>query len=93
MENEKYVVFKREEWENRRGHIPAEVSDAVVIRMQDMFAPSAFFAYAQSISTTIEIVEELGFPSEVFTKRMRATADYFMQAGEEAQKLQRKIPD
>ena len=44
------------------GTIPPDeqINDAVVIRLQDSFAPSALWCYANSVATTIEIMEQYG---------------------------------
>lgn len=63
--NEKYIVFKREDWINRskNGLTMLEgnaVEDAVVIRRQDMAAPPIFDAYSNFYLATAEMLKTLG---------------------------------
>lgn len=61
MEDSKYVVFKRKDWndflsllavDENEQYAPPSVQDAVVIRRQDEFAPPALDAYANAILIT-----------------------------------------
>jgi hypothetical protein len=97
----KYIVFKREDWDQLQQESPEcdpeefILEDAVVIRLQDIFAESALFAYAASIRTSCEILEvALGDVDQALVDNLNETADYFMACGEQASKsLKRKIPD
>lgn len=101
--NGKYVVFKAENWDDFKEGILSEkqveymetalVKDAVVIRRQDIFASSGFYAYAQAIHTAIEMVEQLGFPSITKLRELREIAEYFMNQGDAAKLAQHKLPD
>ena len=60
---EKYVVFKRQEfkqwydeWPETEDELPQAVLDAVVIRRQDIFAPPALDAYANTIQACVEVL-------------------------------------
>jgi hypothetical protein len=63
MENDKYVVFKSEELIEADkkhlvlGDLPEPLKDAVVIRLQDVFAGPGLFAYASAIQTAIDIMD------------------------------------
>jgi hypothetical protein len=74
MENDKYVVFKSEDWsafegafdattQNREPRLtpmlPMPLMDAVVIRKQDVFAAPGLYGYAASIQTAIEVAQRL----------------------------------
>ena len=94
---EKYVVYKKADFESLMDESPeadfwgCQLEDAVVIRLQDVFAQSALFAYASSIRTAIEILEATN--SEV-PEGLGEIADYFMAQGEKAGKYpHRKVPD
>lgn len=97
----KYIVFKRADWEDLQKESPEAdydefiLEDAVVIRLQDIFAESALFAYAASIRTSCEILEAtIGDVDQALVDNLNAISDYFMSCGEQASKsLHRKIPD
>lgn len=97
----KYVVFKKADWEALQEESPENdpeafiLEDAVVIRLQDIFAESALFAYAASIRTSCEILEStIGDVDQALVDNLNEIADYFMRCGEMASKsLHRKIPD
>lgn len=93
MPDDKYIVFKRDDYRHMTDPKPLE--DAVVIRMQDIFASSALFAYASAIRTSIEILEATVSDTDPQTlERLSDIADYFMARGEEASKHPvRKVPD
>lgn len=95
--NNKYIVFKREEWDdhvniNVGGPEPAEVEDAVVIRRQDIFAGPALHAYAACIGLTVNL-----FGDADLAHRMERIADYFHEqavlADEVAASGDAKFPD
>ncbi len=93
MEDDKYVVFKKEDWDT--AYVAGDMrplDDAVVIRRQDIFAAPAFFEYAGQIRTTIEIMKQEGCWFEQ-NHHLEDIADYFMQQGEEAMRSERKLPD
>lgn len=105
----KYVVFHRdyyEQWMNEWPEVnPAEeplpIDDAVVIRLQDVFAAPALYAYAASIRTAIEIMERAraatGTPRaelDGIVDRLNDIADYFMEQAVKAERSEKmKIPD
>lgn len=98
MRDEKYVVFSRTAYNNylpSQGEAPPpEIEDAVVIRTQDIFAAPALYAYANCISTCIEILSQTDdYPTPLLT-RLREISDYFMDRGDEADNHHsRKVPD
>ncbi len=113
--DEKYVVFKRKEFDDWYDSLteisdspPSSVEDAVVIRRQDVFAPPALDAYANSIQACIEIMDDVFFhdaPEAIFdtreqmeravnqNTRLRAIADYFHEQAAVAWDTDRKLPD
>jgi hypothetical protein len=95
-QNEKYVVFKRDEWDAAPHRIdvsePKEVEDAVVIRRQDVFAPPALDSYANAITVALELTVH-GVSQSKRSKQLRHIADYFHQQAELAWNTERKIPD
>lgn len=96
MTDEKYVVFKRgefDEWfdtivETRSDSSPAEVPDAVVLRQQDVFCPAALDTYATSIMVAVS----LATPGDT-TRSLQKLADFFHSKAEESWHMNRKIPD
>lgn len=92
---EKYVVFKKEEYENRLD--PQPLDDAVVIRRQDIFAPPALDAYANAIQTAIEVMssgtQNYATIQLSAIEGLRGIADYFSDQAAKAWAEQRKLPD
>lgn len=95
--NEKYVVFKAEDWAKwdqhgqTKGELPV-VDDAVVIRLKDPFAPTALFTYANTIMSLVELMEQWIDPLE--HTRMIELADYFHNQAVTSQTIQdKKLPD
>lgn len=102
--NNKYVVFKREDWDAHRdqpGCMPEdlEVDDAVVIRRQDVFAPPALDAYANLITAALAVAQDVsghipGVDEEPGSvKRLREIADYFHEQAALAWDTHRELPD
>lgn len=104
--NGKYVVFKSEDLdrlllafkdkltpevgEALNNLVGSALPDAVVIRRQDVFAPPALDAYANSIMAALEIVNTLGNGVPV---GLRDIADYFHEQAALSWQADRKIPD
>jgi len=92
--DDKYIVFKRQEFEQNLSGLPKSVfnaialPDAVVIRRQDLFASPALHGYANSIGIAIALTDD-----EVTRKRLQGVADYFHQQGEAASEEAAKLPD
>lgn len=101
MQDDKYVVFKKEEldkWLARHDDLmmPKRVEDAVVIRCQDVFAPPALDAYGNAILCVIEAHHSV--PALVDNninrlQQLQDIADYFHRRATEAWQMQRKLPD
>ena len=94
-ENLKYVVFKREDWDNMswafRDAAPEEVPDATVIRGQDQFAAGALHTYSNQILCVIEAMKELGCEPP---DNLGALADYFHEQAMRAESAPiKKLPD
>lgn len=94
---EKYIIFKIEEW-NKVPHavkgdvmeVAEPIDDGVVIRRQDVFAPPAFEAYANSIQVALEIN---GSATDAATESLRSTADFFAEQAALSWDTERKLPD
>ena len=96
MEDDKYVVFKRAEFERWvkvvESYILEELTpldDATVIRGQDLFAAPAFDVYAGSIA----IVLKFGGMTEEKRINLQRSADYFHERANESRAIAFKIPD
>ena len=96
MPDEKYIVFKRSEWDSwngRSGPRPNPLLDAVVIRTGDAFATGGLWAYAHNIRTVMEL--RLLDREEV--EQCENVAQYFASRAMEAQSIletgKAKIPD
>jgi hypothetical protein len=96
MPDEKYIVFKRSEWDTwngRTGPRPSPLLDAVVIRTGDAFATGGLWAYAHNIRTVMEL-KMLEWEERA---RCENVAQYFADRAMEAQAIletgKAKIPD
>lgn len=97
---DKYIVFKREEWDElvrkdlrfaQWGTVERlSIEDAHVIREQDLFAPGVLATYAGAVQTAIEVIEDAGVtvPTHMFHVR-----DHFFMASNNSAMRPRKIPD
>lgn len=101
MHDDKYIVFKRDEFSvyNYENGDCDEVADAVVIRTQDVFAGPALHTYAAGINIAIRIAGDLigdggmDGPGWEQQRRLVRIADYFHRRAVEADDGLRKIPD
>lgn len=95
--DEKYVVFKREEfleWTSNTTTPPPVLSDAVVIRTKDVFAAPALEMYANGILVAIHTARTsyTELPSRI--ERLQAIADYFHSRATEAwERGDKVLPD
>lgn len=97
--DEKYIVFKRSDFEDLYvslvdqvlGRLPV-VDDAVVIRRQDLFAPSALHVYANSIALAAQVMGANDEDKAVI-KRLSHIADYFHEQAVAAEAEAWKLPD
>lgn len=93
----KYVVFKGEDWyefhqasiHGEPHNYPTPVDDAVVIRRQDVFAPPALDAYANSIQVAITA----GGVEGNARVRLARIADFFHEQAVLSWDTTRKLPD
>jgi len=101
VSDDKYIVFKKEEFdawfdwltENITDTFvaPDELEDAVVIRTQDLFAGPALHAYASSIAVVIEVLRQFGHVEQADS--LVDVSDYLFQRAEEADAIHGKLPD
>lgn len=102
----KYAVFKANDvhWaDDGSAHVAlqAVLDDAVVIRLQDAFAPPALDAYANSIITAVEAATVLlaGLPDDAQQtlqaqiKGLRGIADFFSEQAAKSWSVNRHLPD
>ena len=95
VEDEKYVVFKRSEFEQwyqkvvSVGPRPMILNDTTVIRGQDLFAAPALDVYAASIA----IVLKFGGMADSTRIQLQSAADYFHSRAEESREIAFKTPD
>jgi hypothetical protein len=105
MKDDKYIVFKRGEFEEwlallavehelpfTSGDIPempSDLEDATVIRGQDLFAAPALDAYAAMIG----IVMKFGGMTPETRKELQQAADYFHDRANESRDIAFKTPD
>lgn len=81
VDDDKYVVFKREDFMRYFNEIPnlvseLEVKDAVVMRRQDKFASPCLLTYASMMAMVAE-----DFPNPDRKAELLAIADYFHRQG------------
>jgi hypothetical protein len=107
LTDEKYIVFKRDEFNKCMMALLLEVdtsivndinsrqvSDAVVIRRQDVFAPPALDAYANSIAVAVKLAREFGGGhNSLMLDDLEAAADYFHEQAVASWETDRKVPD
>lgn len=103
MKDNKYIVFKRDDWERwvdkqmELDHsLPLmPVEEVVVIRLQDVFAGPALHAYSSSVSTIIETLEaENVVLGGNLMSRLHRVRDYFFEQALAADDVRtRKVPD
>lgn len=95
---DKYVVIKWEEWDKfLRLHggaggleLPEMLTDAHVIREQDIFAYPVFNTYASVVQT---VIETLGMTEQAVPEYLYEARDHFFAAAEMAHAAQVKFPD
>ncbi len=84
MTDGKYVVFNRDEFIDYIQGMIAErieleelnpIADAVVIRLQDVFASAALYCYASSITIAVNILRSGGATERA--DELSKVADYF----------------
>lgn len=92
MDNEKYVVFKKEEWDKFEADAlaPEPINDAVVIRTQDVFAAAGLSAYCMNMQFYLAM-------NPLASPELQKAIDYFRRVADEAEDRlsmgQCKIPD
>lgn len=104
MDDDKYVVFKREDWNRYVEEIDGAdaqwivkqfinsrvLKDAVVIRTRDSFASAALHTYANSIAISANAMHNV-LPE--VSSRLQKIADYFHSRAVEADDTESKLPD
>jgi hypothetical protein len=96
MTEEKYITFKREEFEGWLNHLSMlldearelSLKDAVVIRRQDLFASPCLATYSSMISM---VANNISNPTQA--KELMAIADYFEDQARLAAAEGYKLPD
>lgn len=103
-DNDKYIVFKAAEfaaWHDENvSHLmespPRPLTDAVVIRLQDVFAEPGLSAYAMAIQTGIDM-RAMAIPmhdNTTLINDLGEIRDFFMDQAREAHDYPiKKIPD
>lgn len=93
MQDDKYIVFKKDEWDKMYGtpapHQVQPINDAVVIRRQDKFAAPALHTYASVLSAAAEVC-----PITDLRINLQRVADYFHEQAMLATEARfKKFPD
>lgn len=92
MADDKYIVFKREDFETfvwgNSNYTPWEVEDAVVIRRQDKFASPCLATYAAMIGLVA-----MEIPDSDRRQELLRIADYFEDQAKLAAEEGHKLPD
>jgi hypothetical protein len=85
----KYIVFKLEDYEAGNA---TSLDDAVVIRLKDPFAATALHTYANTILSSVELLED--FITQDDYQRMLDIADYFHNQALDSEKIKgKRLPD
>ena len=85
----KYVVYKVDGSLSPDGIQPIE--DAVVIRLQDTFAPGALWAYANSVATMLDVIDDYGLQLDNKAE-LQQVHEYFVAMAVRADEVRRKLP-
>ena len=104
MDQNKYIAFKAAEWEAfaqgdpaaRQFAVESRLPDAVVLRGQDAFTPGVLFAYANNVTTTLEILGAIMEDSPELKEilgNLQYAADQFHEMAVYASGLPGKLPD
>lgn len=106
IDRDKYLVFKREDFDRKLHALFLEVDpsivndirdgaldDCVVIRKKDTFAPSALYAYASSVQSAAEILADTNYGNDDVIGHLQALADYFAGEADHARDMHGRIPD
>lgn len=95
MDDQKYVVFKRTDWENFKADTefnyhpqatsgePDPIEDAVVIRTRDVYAGPALHAYAHAAITTLEFLPA----DNPIREDIKKVIEYFIEKASDADVL------
>jgi hypothetical protein len=106
-QDSKYVVIKKSDITQKMNYYSGNpnlrdgirvvmdmaLSDAVVIRRQDVFAPPALDAYASGIAVALEVLTAAGHGESEGAKHLRSVADYFHEQAQASWDTHRKLPD
>lgn len=90
MKDDKYVVFKRDQFD---AGVSAPLDDAVVIRLQDVFASAALYTYANTIAVALSVLRTTDGVDRDLLSSLQSTADYFAECAEDAGDYAGKLPD
>lgn len=98
--SEKYVVFKKEDFDHWRTTENAEVRDldgdiihdVFVLRSSDVFAAPTLHAYAGAVATTIDLDATRGFLSDNEKRQYTALADGVTELALEWQRASTRLP-
>lgn len=100
IDKDKYFVAKRDDLLDAIHDNPAfraimatRLNDAHVIREQDVFAASAFYAYAHHIRGVVDVLDQQRALNGDLRDHLNEIADYFMDAADKAEANQKKLPD
>lgn len=95
INDHKYVVFKRKDWDSymNGGPLPQILTDATVIRGQDVFAPPALDAYSNAILCTVEALTLKDAIETPLVTNLRKVSEYFHERAVDSWNTNRKFPD
>lgn len=96
IDRDKYIVFKRDSLTavNLAVIERYALDDAVVIRKQDVFAEAGLRAYASSILTCVEIIQQLPADgTEQALQDLMELADFIHGEADDAHRRAHHLPD
>lgn len=98
--DEKYVVFKKEDWERWQRlelertvfayNLPVPLEDAVVLRHQDFLAAPMLGLYRDMLTMLLKVQKD---QRAIDVEAMQKTADWFDENAAEAADAGWKLPD
>ncbi len=91
---EKYIVYSIDDVNaSIMGEYAPPIPDAVVIRLQDTFAPGALWAYANSVATMLDVINNYGIQFDKSSKdELVQVHEYFVAMAIRADEVNHKLP-
>lgn len=95
MRDQKYVIYKRDEWEHRAFLDEVDEVEGFVLCPSDIFGPAALWSYAHLLQTAVELGQMRQCFGDDEYRRLVESAVEVAKIAEEWQRRgeNRKVPD